>query len=178
MKQPNQRQRTDRGYADLRDHIAQLDQAGLLHRIDQPVNKDTELHPLVRWQFRGGIPEPERRAFLFTNIVDGKGHRYDASVLVGGIASNPEIYRIAMGVAQVADIGPAWENAIRNPLPPQQVERGPCQEIVIDGAALEGAGHGLESLPIPISTPGFDCAANSGWQRCCRPPLSSLVSWL
>jgi 4-hydroxy-3-polyprenylbenzoate decarboxylase len=158
MNQPNKPWQVKPGYADLRDHIAQLEQAGLLHRIDQPVNKDTELHPLVRWQFRGGIPEPERRAFLFTNIVNSKGHRYDASVLVGGIASNPEIYRIAMGVSRVADIGPAWENAIRHPLPPQQVERGPCQEVVIEGQALEGAGHGLESLPIPISTPGFDCA--------------------
>ena len=29
---------------------------GLLIRIDRPINKDTELHPLVRWQFLGGIP--------------------------------------------------------------------------------------------------------------------------
>ena len=62
-----------RTYADLHEHIARLDRAGLLCRIDAPVNKDTELHPLVRWQFRGGIPEKERKAFLFTNVVDGKG---------------------------------------------------------------------------------------------------------
>jgi hypothetical protein len=28
-----------------------------LRRIDHPVNEDTELHPLVRLQFIGGIPE-------------------------------------------------------------------------------------------------------------------------
>ena len=47
----------DRGYADLHDHLDRLDKAGLLLRIDAPVNKDTEMHPLVRWQFRGGRPQ-------------------------------------------------------------------------------------------------------------------------
>ena len=30
------------------------------------------LHPLVRWQFQGGLAEDQRRAFLFTNVV-GRG---------------------------------------------------------------------------------------------------------
>ena len=37
-----------RGYADLQEHLDALDAAGLLRRIDEPVNKDTEMHPLVR----------------------------------------------------------------------------------------------------------------------------------
>ena len=41
--------------------------AGKLIIVDEPVNKDTEMHPLVRWQYRGGIEEPDRKAFLFTN---------------------------------------------------------------------------------------------------------------
>ena len=40
-------------FKDLREHIAALDQAGLLVRIDEQINKDTELMPLVRCQFRG-----------------------------------------------------------------------------------------------------------------------------
>lgn len=36
-------------YSDLHDHIRALDAAGLLMRVDRPINKDTELHPLVRW---------------------------------------------------------------------------------------------------------------------------------
>ena len=146
------------GYADLHEHIARLDAAGLLYRIDEPVNKDTEMHPLVRWQFRGGIPEAERKAFLFTNVVDGKGRRYDIPVMVGGIAANPEIYRIGMGVPEIGDIGPAWVRAIAHPIAPQVVERGPVHDIVIQGKDLEGPGNGLESLPLPISTPGFDAA--------------------
>ena len=42
---------------DLQEHIADLDARGLITRIDHTVNKDTELHPLVRLQFIGGIPE-------------------------------------------------------------------------------------------------------------------------
>ena len=145
-------------YADLHEHIERLDRAGLLHRITAPVNKDTELHPLVRWQFRGGIPEKDRKAFLFTNVVDSAGRKYDISVAVGVLATNPEIYRIGMNVPTVEDIGPAWEHAIDNPIPPEMVTNAPCQEIIIEGDALKGPGNGLESLPVPISTPGFDAA--------------------
>ena len=49
---------------DLQQHLADLEAAGLLVRIDRPINKDTELIPLVRWQFVGGMPEDQRRAFL------------------------------------------------------------------------------------------------------------------
>lgn len=147
-----------RTYPDLHDHLARLEQAGLLYRIDEPVNKDTEMHPLVRWQFRGGIAEPDRKAFLFTNIVDSKGRRYDIPVVIGAYAANAEIYRLGLGVDKLEDIGPAWTNAIAKPIPPRLVETGVCQEIVIEGKDLEGPGNGLESLPVPISTPGFDAA--------------------
>ena len=50
--------------------------AGLLLTIDRPIDKDAELHPLVRWQYVGGIEEHERKAFLFTNVVDGRGRKY------------------------------------------------------------------------------------------------------
>lgn len=147
-----------RSYADLHEHLDRLDAAGLLYRIDAPVNKDTELHPLVRWQFCGGIPEAERKAFLFTNIVDSKGRKYDIPVVVGALATNPEIYRIGMNVPRLEDIGPAWERAIADPIPPEIVENAPCQEIILTGEDLHGPGKGLEALPIPISTPGFDAA--------------------
>ena len=46
-----------RNYRDLREHIELLDNKGLLITIDEPIDKDSEMHPLVRWQFRGGIAE-------------------------------------------------------------------------------------------------------------------------
>ena len=72
-----------RPYPDLHDHIRALDAAGLLVTVDRPIDKDTEMHPLVRWQFRGGIAEKDRKAFLFTNIVDSAGRRYDVPVEIG-----------------------------------------------------------------------------------------------
>jgi 4-hydroxy-3-polyprenylbenzoate decarboxylase len=152
------KQMLDRSYADLHEHLDRLTRAGLLHRIDAPVNKDTEMHPLVRWQFRGGIAEKDRKAFLFTNIVDSKGRRYDIPVVVGAFATNPEVYRIGMNVATLDAIGPAWERAIANPIAPRVVETAPCHDIILTGRDLEGPGRGLEALPIPISTPGFDAA--------------------
>ena len=92
---------------------------GLLTRIDHPVNKDTELHPLVRLQFIGGIPETERRAFLFTNVVDATGRKYDMPVVVGSIAASAEIYSLGMR-AEVEDIGKRWMEAIAHPIPPIQ----------------------------------------------------------
>ena len=147
----------ERGYNDLHEHLAALKAKGLLRVIDEPVNKDSELHPLVRWQFVGGIEEKDRKAFLFNNVVDGKGKRYDMPVVVGALAANTEIYATGMGV-KVDGIQEKWDHAIANPIRPRAVNHAPCQEIVIEGDALKGAGKGLEALPIPISTPGFDSA--------------------
>jgi len=144
-------------YPDLQDHIAALEEAGLLLRIDKPVNKDTELHPLVRWQYRGGIPDADRKAFLFTNVFDSRGRKYDMPVLVGALAANRDVYRIGIGVS-LDQIGPHWANAVTNPIEPVEVTVAPCQEIVLTGADLIGDGKGLDALPVPISTPGFDSA--------------------
>ena len=142
---------------DFQTHLAALDAAGLLVRIDRPINKDTQLQPLVRWQFIGGIPESERRAFMFTNVVDSKGNRYDMPVVLGALASSPEIYALGMG-RPVEEIGASWMNAVQNPVPPVVVARGVCQDVVMTGEALTRPGGGLATLPVPISTPGYDAA--------------------
>src|SRR6516225_8243882 len=116
---------------DFQSHLAALEAQGLLVRVDRPINKDTELHPLVRWQFQGGLAEHQRRAFLFTNVIDSSGRRYNIPVAVGALA---------------------------NPIPPVLVGAPPCQAVVIKGEELRGAGNGLARLPVPISTPGFDAA--------------------
>src|SRR5215468_7757219 len=147
----------ERSYPDLHDHIRSLDQAGLLIKVDREINKDTEMHPLVRWQFRGGIAEKDRKAFLFTNVVDSKGRKYDIPVLVGGLASNREIYRIGLGCA-FEEMDERWVRAINSPIAPRIVGDAPCHEIVITGKALDKPGNGLDGLPLPISTPGWDIA--------------------
>jgi len=142
---------------DLQTHLALLEQKGLLVRIDEPIDKDSELHPFVRLQFVGGISEKDRKAFLFTNVVDGKGRRYDMPVVVGALAANPQIYSLGMA-RPVAEISDAWVEAIANPVAPVSVNGGACQEVVITGDELTKPGGGLARLPVPVSTPGFDAA--------------------
>jgi UbiD family decarboxylase len=146
-----------RGYPDLRDHLRALDKAGLLVTVDRAINKDTEMHPLVRWQFRGGIEEKDRKAFLFTNVVDSKKRKYGIPVAVGVLAANREIYRIGIG-CRLDEIDARWVEAARHPIPPRLVENAPCHEIVITGKALDKPGNGLDGIPLPISTPGWDVA--------------------
>jgi UbiD family decarboxylase len=142
---------------DFQSHLAALEARGLLLRIERAINKDTELHPLVRWQFQGGLREEERRAFLFTNAVDARGHSYDIPVAVGALAASAQIYAVGMG-RPIEEIEAAWVQAIANPIAPVVVASPACQEIVIAGDELRGAGHGLARLPVPVSTPGFDAA--------------------
>src|ERR1700742_4795927 len=127
---PAARDAARRPALDFQAHLADLEARGLLVRVERAINKDTELHPLVRWQFLGGIPENARRAFLFTNVIDAKGRRYDIPVVVGALAASPDIYAVGMG-RKVEDIGAAWMQAIATPIPPVAVEDAPCQEVVI-----------------------------------------------
>jgi len=152
-----ERKRAGRGYADLHEHLDELRRRDLLLTIDRPIDKDAELHPLVRWQYVGGVEEHERKAFLFTNVVDGRGRRYRFPVVVGAYAGNRAIYCAGMR-ASAEEVEPKWARAIANPVPPRIVTRAACQEIVIEGSALRGEGNGLDMLPIPVSTPGFDGA--------------------
>ena len=144
---------------DLQEHDQRLDERGLLVRVERPINKDTELHPLVRWQFVGNFPEEARRAFLFTNVVGSRGERYDIPVVVGALAASNEIYALGMGVP-VEELGNIWMKAIEKPIPPEFVEDAPCHEVVMTGDELTRPGGGLATLPVPISTPGFDAAAD------------------
>ncbi len=147
----------ERDYPDLHEHLEALKRAGLLLTIDRAIDKDAEMHPLVRWQYVGGIEHEERKAFLFTNVVDGRGRKYKFPVVVGALAANPAVYLQGMQCA-AEDVEKRWGEATTHPIAPRIVENAACQEVVIEGDALKGDGNGLDSLPIPISTPGFDSA--------------------
>jgi UbiD family decarboxylase len=139
------------------EHLEELDKRNLVHHIYKEINKDTELHPLVRWQFRGSIPEADRKAFVFHNVIDSKGKKYDMPVVVGGLSVNRQVYSIGMGVP-VEDIGKKWAHAKSNPIAPIEVNDAACQEVVFIGDELDIEGQGVEQIPVPISTPGFDNA--------------------
>ena len=143
------------GFGGLREHLSYLDSKGKLWRIRREINKDTELMPLVRWQFRG-LPEAERRAFLFEKVTDSRGNRYKFPVVVGMYAGSREIYALCMR-CQPEEIMDRWVQAQREPLEPVLVKEGPVQEEVHLLETLMEHG-GLDEFPIPISTPGFDPA--------------------
>src|SRR5262245_55575905 len=113
-------------HRDLEAHVRALELRGLLRRISRPIDKDTELHPLVRLQFRG-LPEAERRAFLFENVVDSRGRHYNIPVLVGGLAASEAVY--AMGLqCEPDEIVERWDHALSHPIPPERVATGAAKE--------------------------------------------------
>ncbi len=145
-------------YLDLHDHLQMLQAHGLLRRIQQPINKDTELHPLVRWQYRGGIPEEERKAWLFESVTDSRGRQFKFPVVVGALAGTTQIYFLGMGCETPEEMDDKWKRAFAHPIPPTLVERAVCQQEVHLGKELELEGLGMDEFPVPISTPGFDNA--------------------
>ncbi len=148
----------DRGYVDLHEHIEELRRAGLLFEVQREINKDTEMHPLVRWQFRGGIEEEDRKAWLFSNVTDAKGRKYDIPVLVCGLAANQAVYKLGMR-CDLDEIKETWIRALNNPIDPHEVPfaEAPCHDLVFEGEDLLN-GHGVDQIPVPISSPGWDNA--------------------
>ena len=81
--------------------------------MSRPINKDSELFPLVRWQFRGGITEEQRRGWLFENrsgLAKGTNIRYPFTL--GVLASSRRIYAIGLGCRDKAEILAKWEQAL------------------------------------------------------------------
>jgi len=164
-----------RQYDDLNAHLEKLDAAGLMWTIDQEIDKDRHLHPFVRWGYVGDVGTVvntnPKRAFLFTNVVDGKGHAFkgDCDVMVGGTAGSPAIYAASLGIADAGDditalsqkVYEKWVHAFENPIAAVEIpsEEAPVHEVVVTGDDLKGgAGKGLAALPVPNNTPGWDTA--------------------
>src|ERR1051326_8294330 len=84
-------------YADLRDFLAALEKRGKLHRWTRPVNKDSELMPLMRLQYRGRSDDA-RQVFLYENVVDAQQKRYDMKVVTGMYGSSRSIVGYGMGM--------------------------------------------------------------------------------
>jgi UbiD family decarboxylase len=148
-----------RQYPDLHEHLDRLELEGLLVRVTEPVDKDQEMHPLVRWQFRGGIKEKDRKAFLFEKPIDAKGKTYDIPVAIGILAANRTIYGIGLG-CDPTKVNQLWAEAKTNPIAPVEIpsEAAPVHEVVYQEEDLKVPGQGVDGIPVPISTPGWDNA--------------------
>ena len=143
---------SDNYYKDLREFIEVLDHEGLLYRWQRLVDKDSELMPLMRLQYRGRS-DVDRQAFLYENVTDGQGRRYGIKVLTGVYAASRKIVGLGMGCKDPGEIYERWRRAVDKPIDPVLVESGPVHEEVHIGAELEKIG--LSMLPAPVEEPGF-----------------------
>ena len=123
-------------YFNLHDHLKRLEAAGYLRRIQRVINKDTELHPLVRWQYRGGIPEEDRKAWLFENVTDSRGRSFKFPVVVGALGGNKAIYFLGMDCKDAEEMDEKWKQALSQPVAPVLVPQGSCQEELHMGEEL------------------------------------------
>ncbi len=88
-------------YRDIREYLDGLAHIGKLRTISTPINKDTELHPLVRWQFRG-LKEEERFVFLFEQLIDRDGVEYPCRVVSSVIAPSARSMSVHVTVQVVS----------------------------------------------------------------------------
>jgi 4-hydroxy-3-polyprenylbenzoate decarboxylase len=140
-------------YADLRDYLNCLEAAGWLRRISRTINKDTELHPLVRWQFRG-LEQDQRTGWLFENLTGLSGRRYPSRVATSILAPNRAVYALGLKCSP-GEIAQRWVDAYRKPIPAEVTSSGPCKEVVHVGDALLEHG-GLDEFAIPVATNGWE----------------------
>lgn len=148
-------------YRDLRDFMAQLEAAGELRRIAEPVSPHLEMTALADRVLRAGGP-----ALLFEQPT---GHRMP---VLANLFGTPARVARALGVADLAEVRAFGEvlAQLKEPEPPRgmkelwgrrdlirtlwsmtpaSVRRPPCQQIVHEGDEVD-----LGSLPIQHCWPG------------------------
>ncbi len=140
-------------YADFREYLDRLEETGRLRRIARTVDKDRELHPLVKWQYRG-LAEEDRFGFLFERVTDGNGRPCNGQVASSVVAANREMYALAMG-CPVDELHERWSHALDRLIPPERFATGPVKEEVHRGDVLLEHG-GLHEFGIPFATNGWE----------------------
>ena len=129
-------------FRDVRDYLAVLEKGDMLVKVNRLMNKDTEIMPLVRWQFRG-LDASQRKGWLFDNVTDSRGRKFDASVAVAISGASPAMYALEMGVKTPGEINAKWMSAMKNPIKPE--------DIVKSG--------GMDQFPVTVTNPGTDVSA-------------------
>ena len=99
----------------FRGFLEQLEKEGKLTRIQKEVSTDLEMAGIV--EALGEKP------VFFEKVTES------TVPVVAGLVSSKELVAKALNV-NIKQILPMLSNAIENPLPPDVVEKGECQEIV------------------------------------------------
>ena len=152
-------------FSSLRDFIDRLERAGRLKRVSAPVSPELEMTEIQTRLLAEGGP-----AVLFENVVHSDGRRAEMPVLANLFGT---VERVAWGIerepGQLREVGETLA-FLRQPEPPgglreaigylpllrqvlamqpKTVGRGPCQEVVLQGAEID-----LAALPIQTCWPG------------------------
>jgi 4-hydroxy-3-polyprenylbenzoate decarboxylase len=147
-------------FADLREFVARLEQAGRLQRIAVPVSRDLEITEIVDRVSKS--PGPANVALLFERVEGA-----DMPVLVNAFGAEDRM-ALALGVGRLDEVGERVAKLLDARLPgtfaerlrklgtlidvvragPRRVDAAPCQEIV------ETAAPSLAGLPILTCWPG------------------------
>lgn len=147
-------------FADLREFIARLEQAGRLQRIAVPVSRDLEITEIVDRVSKS--PGHANVALLFERVEGA-----DMPVLVNAFGAEDRM-ALALGVGRLDEVGERVAKLLDARLPgtfaerlrklgtlidvvragPRRVDTAPCQEVV------ETAAPSLAGLPILTCWPG------------------------
>ena len=125
-------------YRDIREHLAALESKGKLKRVQKFVDHTWELACLARWMFQA-LPDEERFGLLFERV-----RGFNTPVMTGVLGASRSTYATALEV-EPDEINEKWVEALRHPMTPVEVESAPCQEVVLEGDAVD-----LSAFPIPI----------------------------
>jgi len=154
-------------YKDLRSFLDVLEESGKLYRFTDPINKDTELLSLCRIQQRG-LPPEQRKVFLFDNVRNGAGERYDIGVAAGVYGFSDDIVMLGLNRGSHREILELFHDALSDPIPPRIVDSGPVQEVVLTGKDITE--RGLDIIPAPVEEPGFSQIIRAGMPIISKDP--------
>ena len=152
-------------YASLRDFMARLEAADRLRRVKVPVSPILEMTEIQTRLLAEGGP-----AALFETVIGAGGRRYDMPMLVNlfgtiervawGMDREPhELRALGETLAFLRQPEPpgGWREALEllpllktvMTMKPKMVSSAPCQEVVLEGDAID-----LARLPIQTCWPG------------------------
>ncbi|MEF8773724.1 MAG: UbiD family decarboxylase [Halobacteriales archaeon] len=132
----------------FRDHLADLESAGLLERMDAPVDPEWELASVARWLYHG-FDDADRFALYFEDVAG-----YDMPVVAAALGASRRTYLQGLGLPPDAEpeaVHDRWHRALSNHRDPTLVSTAPVQQRVATGADAS-----LGDLPVPVWTPAKD----------------------
>ncbi|MBI4319460.1 MAG: UbiD family decarboxylase [Chloroflexi bacterium] len=160
------------GYADLREYISALDEAGELARVKDEVDWNLEIGAVMRRSYEVGAP-----AIHFRNI---KGYGSEYSVLGAPMGRGRHGYWSRLAIALELDPHISYQELreefirrITSPIRPYQVSTGPCKENVISGPDVN-----LLQFPVPYLDDGDGGRYIGTWATTITKDLDSeWVNW-